>query len=40
MQAVNKSDSTGFNLVSYKSGAEVILSLLGGHDNVGFGADK
>ena len=38
MRAVNKTENTGFDLVSHKSGAEVIQSLLGGHVNVGFGA--
>ncbi len=38
MRAVNKSSQAGLKLVSHKSGAEVIQSLLGGHVNAGFAA--
>lgn len=38
MRAVNKSADAGFELVSHKSGAEIIQGLLGGQLQAGFGA--
>lgn len=38
MRAVNKTSDAGFELVSHKSGAEIIQGLLGGQLQAGFGA--
>ncbi|WP_120631511.1 tripartite tricarboxylate transporter substrate binding protein [Ruegeria sp. EL01] len=38
MRAVNKSADAGFEMVSHKSGAEIIQGLLGGQLQAGFGA--
>ncbi len=38
MRAVDKTAQAGFKLVSHKSGAEIIQSILGGHVDIGFGA--
>lgn len=38
MQAINNTEDAGFELVSYKSGAEIIQGLLGGQLQAGWGA--